>query len=50
MQVKYIENGEEKEIIVDRLKHYNDGHIGLIVLKDGLSFEHKMSLDKVTLY
>ncbi|WP_158515123.1 hypothetical protein [Bacillus weihaiensis] len=50
MQVKYIENGVEKEIIVDRLRDIEEGFLTLIIIRDGLSFEHKMSLDKVTSY
>jgi hypothetical protein len=49
MWVKYIENGIEKEIIVDRLKEY-DGFLGLIIIRDGLQFEHKMSMDIITFY
>jgi hypothetical protein len=49
MWVKYIENGIEKEIIVDRLREYDD-FIGLIIVRDGLQFEYKMSRDIITFY
>lgn len=49
MQVKYIEDGIEKEIIVDRLREY-ENHLGLIIIRDGFQFEYKMSLDIITSY
>lgn len=49
MQVIYIEDGIEKEIIVDRLREYED-YLGLIIIRDGLVFEHRMKLDIVISY
>ncbi len=51
MQVKFVEDGIEKEVFVDRIKHYEDNeHIGLILIQNDVRFEKKVNLKDVTLY